>query len=501
MSRLLSTVIALCALSCLAFPQVTSFKCVQRIGSVSPQKVLKESSLRKCTTYFSKPDASVDGNLANNGRFDADRHAPSSLLLNIYKVSLIGLPLLSGTLPWLLSRVTDFQVAPAERGVDIICLLVLKRAYLYLVAFSTLLLIVERIHESSQQSSGFGQRLMLLNEEILGVRGTSAEQNNTLTAAYSALDKQVTDDTLPYQLPLALGAALTGTFLTIRYVLPGLSVGASSLPPQWLQYLSAAPVAAVTFLFARTELRHVFRQQPAWLGPGAAALLVLLAFALPPSSDLWPIHNVLNTCIAVTFARAVAVFARLPQLALTLAVLAGYDLAAVRGTRMLTDSGQSIMEAVARARLSLDATSTARGALLPDPAIPSVASSQESVNVLQAVSDYFMRGSNAVLAWRPGLFEVHLNHAVSDALGLADVIFPALLALWARQYDQNRPSGVSHKGSAFASSLVGFAVGCLACELSQTGAGQPALVYIVPAMLGSLMLYGVRNKEIRDMWR
>eukprot|EP01031_Cornospumella_fuschlensis_P030102 gene30102-36357_t len=472
------------------------------MGSVSPQKVLKESSLRKCTTYFSKPDASVDENLANNRQCDADKHVPSSLLLDIYKVSFIGLPLLSGTLPWLLSRVTDFQVAPAERGVDIICLLVLKRAYLYSVAFSTLLLIVERINESSPQSSGFGQRLMLLNEEILGVRGTSAEQNNTLTAAYSALDKQVTDDTLPYQLPLALGAALTGTFLSIRYLLPDLSVGASSLPPQWLQYLSAAPVVAVTFLFARTELRHVFRQQPAWLGPGAAALLVLLAYALPPSNDLWPIHNVLNTCIAVTFARAVAVFARLPQLALTLVALAVYDLAAVRGTQMLTDSGQSIMEAVARARLSLDATSTARSALLPDPAaVPSVAASQESVTVLQAVSDYFMRGSNAVLAWRPGLFEVHLSHAVSDALGLADVIFPALLALWARQYDQNRPSGVSRKGSAFASSLVGFAVGCLACELSQTGAGQPALVYIVPAMLGSLMLYGVRNKELRDMWR
>ena len=36
--------------------------------------------------------------------------------------------------------------------------------------------------------------------------------------------------------------------------------------------------------------------------------------------------------------------------------------------------------------------------------------------------------------------------------------------------------------SMFQASLAGYALGCLLCELFQTGSGQPALIYIVPSM-------------------
>ena len=35
--------------------------------------------------------------------------------------------------------------------------------------------------------------------------------------------------------------------------------------------------------------------------------------------------------------------------------------------------------------------------------------------------------------------------------------------------------------------LGGYALGCLLCEVYQTGSGQPALLYVVPAMIGTLI--------------
>jgi hypothetical protein len=47
---------------------------------------------------------------------------------------------------------------------------------------------------------------------------------------------------------------------------------------------------------------------------------------------------------------------------------------------------------------------------------------------------------------------------------------------------QNETIRTESKVSMYPATTSGFILGCILCELFQTGSGQPALVYIVPAM-------------------
>ena len=79
-------------------------------------------------------------------------------------------------------------------------------------------------------------------------------------------------------------------------------------------------------------------------------------------------------------------------------------------------------------------------------------------------------------AWAPGLLVVELGGRVSDALGVGDVVFPAMLAGWARRRDVALADG---GGGYLASALLGYAGGCVALELVG-GTGGPALIELVP---------------------
>ena len=59
---------------------------------------------------------------------------------------------------------------------------------------------------------------------------------------------------------------------------------------------------------------------------------------------------------------------------------------------------------------------------------------------------------------------------------------------------------VDSKNSLFSSSILGYGIGCVLCEIFQTGEGQPALLYIVPSMFTSVLTTGVLRGELKDMW-
>ena len=183
---------------------------------------------------------------------------------------------------------------------------------------------------------------------------------------------------------------------------------------------------------------------------------------------------------------------------------------------------------------------------------------------------------------RAGLFQVVVGGKVSDVLGLADVVFPAMLAGWSIRYDVDKRTlyerarddslrviednsvtesdetvadkvevklgivgrvkmifrrlrkeetndretakvrereqniivileeekievissklDVDSKNSLFSSSILGYGIGCVLCEIFQTGEGQPALLYIVPSMFTSVFTTGVLRGELKDMW-
>ena len=56
------------------------------------------------------------------------------------------------------------------------------------------------------------------------------------------------------------------------------------------------------------------------------------------------------------------------------------------------------------------------------------------------------------------------------------------------------------KNSVFSSSLLGYGLGCFFCELFQTGEGQPALLYIVPSMLLTVLITGLIRGDMMEFW-
>jgi hypothetical protein len=250
----------------------------------------------------------------------------------------------------------------------------------------------------------------------------------------------------------------------------------------------------VSFLFSKAELQALRTrwtpQLPGESATVAAAALCIAAFAGGLGSSAWPAQNAINVMLAVTACRACA----LPRIRFIIPALVGlmlYDFLAVSGTAQFTDGGSSIMEAVALAKVTAAGTTA----------------SATSENVVAAVAGV------AASPWRPGLFQVVVSGRVSDALGLADVIFPALLAGWALRFDhlqkqehdseqgQGQVSERPQSAGLYPAALFGFVLGCLSLELLQTGAGgQPALIYLVPAMLLSVFVAGAKAGALSRMW-
>jgi minor histocompatibility antigen H13 len=91
---------------------------------------------------------------------------------------------------------------------------------------------------------------------------------------------------------------------------------------------------------------------------------------------------------------------------------------------------------------------------------------------------------------------------VSDVLGLGDIAFPAMLAGWVRRYDRTpQAAQFRAKVALYPATLGGYVLGCVMCELFQTGQGQPALLYIVPSMLLTTKLAALFRGDLLKMAR
>ena len=460
------------------------------MGGVNPSALPRQSSL-----YLS-PIARADPK-------EASLVAPSVAVF-------VLLPVVSLVFPELLSSITNFDVTAIDRQTSILQLLLLKRVYLYGLALAALDWCSKRSAELVDVP--LGSRFLAINQELLSGLGNGTDSFASLEKEanrplYEALDK-VEGSQQAAALPILLAASLACSFafLTISSRLsippPDENVGdtfalAQALGSSLLAGFSVLSNGAVSFLFSKAELQ-VLRtrwtpQLPSETATVVAAVLCIAAFAGGLGSSAWPAQNAINVMLAVTACRACA----LPRIRFIIPALVGlmlYDFVAVSGTAQFTDGGSSIMEAVAVAKV------TAAGST----------SSATSENVVAAVAGV------AASPWRPGLFQVVVSGRVSDALGLADVIFPALLAGWALRFDNlqkqeqeqdpeqgqreqlDRPQAAA---GLYPAALFGFVIGCFSLELLQTGAGgQPALIYLVPAMLLSVFAAGAKAGALGRMW-
>merc|ERR1719401_39538 len=235
--------------------------------------------------------------------------------------------------------------------------------------------------------------------------------------------------------------------------------------------------------------------------------------------DLWPLQNGVNISLSTTVARALSLFLipispsskSIRTVALALVGLALFDavftFGMVANAAAAAESSMSVMETVARAKLS---------------------SSSPSSDVVISPLAYL---------WQPGLLEIILGHDSSkatEALGLGDIVFPGFLVAWgftvdgvngAITADTDAPrigggmkDGDGTNGTDIASpkrtkgypyvtaSVAGYVLGSFATEivgsfsLLRNVSGLPALVFLVPSMLGAVTMAAWSRDELQDVW-
>jgi presenilin-like A22 family membrane protease/uncharacterized membrane protein YciS (DUF1049 family) len=300
---------------------------------------------------------------------------------------------------------------------------------------------------------------------------------------------------------LSFFAIQFGNQLTTTVIFPILSSQSNNiLQPLLMQVfplLQALPTMALSFFFTRSELSYLLQgltkktnneladkeeisktTNSTWISNLLSAVLVSLAFSnLSVGGDLWSVHNIVNVFITITMSRLLQL-KQLSYIILALVGLCVYDVISVYGTQSFTDGGQSIMEAVARAKIS----STP----------PSDSGTTDTV-ITSTINSFIPM----IKSWSPGLFEVNLNHRITDILGIADVLFPSLLLTWAKRNDFTTIMKKDQNLTSYTTSCsVGFLIGCFMCEVFQTGQGQPALLFLVPSMFISLTFSYLVNSII-----
>jgi signal peptide peptidase-like protein 2B len=82
-------------------------------------------------------------------------------------------------------------------------------------------------------------------------------------------------------------------------------------------------------------------------------------------------------------------------------------------------------------------------------------------------------------------------------LGLGDMVLPGFFVAFAYRFSLYKKSNVY-----FLTSVLAYAVGLLLCAgvLAYTHVGQPALLYIVPCLLGTALFVSDRKGDLKDMW-
>eukprot|EP01039_Chlorochromonas_danica_P004211 gene4208-4625_t len=361
------------------------------------------------------------------------------------------------------------DVATHQDTPHVLALLIAKRLGLYTTALAAVLLIADRL--SKEPILPFGQRLQGLNKEYFGLVTKSPEEDEV----YKSMDAVVTENRMAWALPLLLLTALIATtFFLVASVSSSLSL--PSLPFNPL-LLASLPAVAVTFAFGRAEIQYFLKSiiTQAWLSSSSLSALLatgicFAAFSLPSNGDAWAVHNIANSLIAVSFARAVP-FISFSALSLVAVGLAIYDSFTV--LTKLPGGSVSIMETAASLgrNIPLEDAKLAPDALINSASLP---------------------------AWRPGMLEIQLNHQLTDGLGLGDVIFPGLLIAWALRFDSS--SSASSK-PLFSSALFGYVIGLLMSELLPIAStGQPALLYVFPSIMLCLVACGLKEGKLKEMW-
>ncbi|KAL1806216.1 hypothetical protein ACET3Z_029284 [Daucus carota] len=88
-----------------------------------------------------------------------------------------------------------------------------------------------------------------------------------------------------------------------------------------------------------------------------------------------------------------------------------------------------------------------------------------------------------------------------NMIGFGDLVFPGLLVAFSLRYDNEKKKGLAN--GYFLWLIAGYGLGLLFTYLAlylMNGQGQPALLYLVPCTLGTIVILGWVRGELKDLW-
>ncbi|CAB9522994.1 expressed unknown protein [Seminavis robusta] len=489
---------------------------VQR-GSSSCQKL---QISRPHGSFISPPFAT-----SNNDDQEDDPTLPPISLFNDNdsvipweSIAMIGLPFVSAIFPFLLQEARSLPPNSAEQLQVVTALFVSNRAYLY--ANAAVIVALAAMRGSTFDSLKLGQRITDLTEELLyrpDLTLTAVQKDKNLmedpslqqeepatkkpeliqSLASSGIQEsldQVSTDRQALLLPILVSGLLAVSVFLVPFwnlTPPTTALEAAAddnaladLLKSTLPYVTQVWNAGILTLFTKAELRRLQNEllnalpsssSAAALEWGLAAGITGVAFFSP----LWPAQNFVNMAIAIAVARAIQLD-KFVAVVGALGLLTLYDASSVF---LIPSAGALDTDSIIAAAST--STNVLAGSGIGDSAMGSVALQKLTSGTFQ-----------------PGMLVTKIDDRfLGGSLGLGDAVFPSLLATLVRRFDNDQQTSDNSKRlSLSAVSLVGFLLGCTACEFVPSATGLPALVFIIPIMLGSVLTAAFANGEVDALW-
>ncbi|KAK1373889.1 signal peptide peptidase-like 4 [Heracleum sosnowskyi] len=122
----------------------------------------------------------------------------------------------------------------------------------------------------------------------------------------------------------------------------------------------------------------------------------------------------------------------------------------------------------------------------------------KSVMIVVARGDNSGEDGIPMLLKIPRMFDTWGGYSI---IGFGDIILPGLLVAFSLRYDWLSKKNL--RGGYFIWAIMAYGLGLLVTYLAlnlMDGHGQPALLYIVPFMLGTLLTLGNKQRELENLW-
>eukprot|EP00977_Amphora_coffeiformis_P018806 scaffold6749_cov162-Amphora_coffeaeformis.AAC.1 len=417
----------------------------------------------------------------------------------VLSLGMLAFPVASLIFPALLQLARSVPPNSTEQVAVITALFISNQAYLYLMAATIVGLAATRGANDSPQ---LGRRIIALTEELLYRPPLEKSSNTTSVEEYTkpsmiqsladsgfeeSLD-EVSSETQAILLPLLVSFLLALSVFLLPFWSGTPSIGDGTAGWEVQNFVSKILPSTskiwnvgLLALFTRAEIRRLAFELKVSTSAIVEWGIAVAITGLACLAKLWTAQNFLNMALAVLVARAI----QLDQFVAVvgaLSLLTLYDATSVflipaagaSDALMASSSSDSLFTST----VDLAASQTAAGSAMGSVAIQKLTSGD----------------------FQPGLLVTKVGKSLGGTLGLGDAVFPSLLANFVKRFDDTK-ANEDGRMSLFPVSIAGYLIGCLACEFTPliSLSGIPALVFIIPLMLTSVLVVAASTGEMRKL--